>query len=82
MAGSLQAGGWLGLAVHEGTGARHLDEWFGHAVDLDFAFHERDAVLTAVGAAGLEQVEWYLRGPSDPAETTQRLYVLARRAPT
>ena len=82
MAGALRPGGWLGLAVHEGTGARHLEEWFGHPVDLDFAFHERDAVLAAVGAAGLEEVEWYLRGPSDPAETTQRLYVLGRRAPT
>ena len=79
MAGSLRAGGWLGLAVHEGNESRHMDEWFGHAVDLDFSFHERDAVLTAVGDAGLENVEWYLRGPSNPAETTTRLYVLARR---
>ena len=82
MAGSLQAGGWLGLAVHEGTGARHLDEWFGQPVDLDFAFHERDAVLTAVGAAGLEDVEWYLRGPTGPETTDAPLRARCRRAST
>ncbi|MET0904013.1 MAG: DUF480 domain-containing protein [Acidimicrobiales bacterium] len=76
LASSLQAGGWLGLAVHEGAETRHLAEWFGHAVDLDFAFHEREAVLTAVGAAGLSEIEWYLRGPTGP-EATTRLYVLA-----
>ena len=81
MVQSLRAGGWLGLAVHEGPGSRHLDEWLGHAVDLDFSFHERRAVLTAVRNAGSEEVEWYLRGPTG-TETTERLYVLARRPTT
>jgi uncharacterized protein YceH (UPF0502 family) len=82
MASALRPGGWLGLAMHEGVGARHLDEWFGHTVDLDFSFHERDAVLAAVTAAGLEQVEWFVRGPSNEVEVTTRLYVLARRPTT
>ena len=81
MAGSLQEGGWLAIAVHEGAGGRHMDEWFGRAVDLDFSFHEKHAVLTAISDAGLEDVEWYLRGPTGP-ETTDRLYVLARRLST
>ena len=79
MVTTLRPGGWLGLAMHEGAGARHLDEWFGHTVDLDFSFHERDDVVAAVTDAGLEQVEWFVRGPSDALEVTTRLYVLARR---
>jgi len=37
-------------------------------------------VVAAVEAAGLTDVEWYLRGPHEwRDETTQRLYVVARR---
>ena len=39
------------------------------------------AVVAAVKAAGLTDIEWYLRGPHEwRGETTQRLYILARRA--
>jgi uncharacterized protein YceH (UPF0502 family) len=82
MASALRPGGWLGLAMHEGAGTRHRDEWYDRPVDLTFSFHERDAVRAAVADAGLEQVEWFVRGPSNPAETTDRLYVLARRPTT
>lgn len=52
----------------------------GHEVDIDFTFHHRDDVLAAVEASPLEDVEWYLRGPSSPTEAqTTRLYVLGRR---
>jgi hypothetical protein len=37
-------------------------------------------VVEAVNAAGLVDVEWYLRSPlSDVEAPTERLYVLARR---
>lgn len=75
---ALRPGGWLALALHEGSDRRHLDEWWGHAVDLHFSFHRRDDVLLALDAAGLQDVEWYHRGPTGP-ETTSRLYVLGRR---
>jgi len=78
LAGSLRPGGWLAVAVHEGVGARHMDEWFGQTVALDFTFHGREPVVAAFAAAGLAEVEWYVRGPSGP-ETTERLYVLGRR---
>jgi uncharacterized protein YceH (UPF0502 family) len=78
LAAVLRPGGWLALAVHEGTETRHRDDWYGHEVDLDFAFHRRDDVLAALAAAGLTDVEWYLRGPTGP-EQTVRLYVLAGR---
>ncbi|TCO51921.1 hypothetical protein EV646_101917 [Kribbella antiqua] len=75
----LDPGGWLVLALHAGTEVRHRDELFGHEVNLDFVLHDPAFVVGVVEAAGLVDIEWYLRGPI-PArqETTQRLYVVAR----
>lgn len=76
----LTPGGWLVLGMHAGAEVRHLDEWFGHQVDLDVVLHEPAFVVGAVEAAGLVDIEWYLRGPLAPeGETTQRLYVVARK---
>jgi uncharacterized protein YceH (UPF0502 family) len=75
----LAPGGWLALAVHTGAEVHHTDELFGHPVDVDFVLHDPDEVLAAVRAAGLVDIEWYLRGPYAGAEVeTDRLYVLAR----
>ena len=76
----LVPGGVLALALHCGPDVQHVSEFFGAQVDLDFVFHDSGQVLAAVAAAGLTEVEWYLRGPYDGVEiATQRLYVLARR---
>jgi hypothetical protein len=76
----LAPGGWLALALHAGAEVRHVDELWGQSVDMDFVLHDQDAVLAAVRAAGLVDVEWYLRGPLAGAEVeTERLYVLGRR---
>ena len=76
----LAPGGWLVLGLHAGDEVRHLEDWFGHEVDLDAVLHEPAFVVGLVEAAGLVDVEWYLRGPvSTRSETTQRLYVLGRR---
>lgn len=75
----LAPGGWLVLGLHAGAEVRHLDEWFGHHVDLDFVLHEPAFVVGVVESAGLVDVEWYLRGPvTARSETTQRLYVVGR----
>jgi SAM-dependent methyltransferase len=80
LARPLDPGGWLVLALHAGSEVRHLDEWWGHDVDLDFVLHEPAAVVPVVEAAGLVDVEWYLRGPiAARDETTQRLYVVGRK---
>ena len=80
LARPLAPGGWLVLAMHAGTEIRHLDEWFGHEVDLDFVLHDPADVVRTVEAAGLVDVEWYLRGPvTARGETTDRLYVVARK---
>jgi len=76
----LAPGGWLVLGLHAGAEVVHLGEWFGYRVDLDFVLHEPAFVVGAVEAAGLVDVEWYLRGPlTARGETTQRLYVVGRR---
>ena len=76
----LAPGGWLVLGLHAGAEVRHLDEWFGHHVDLDFVLHEPAFIVGVVEAAGLVDLEWYLRGPvTARGETTQRLYVIGRR---
>jgi SAM-dependent methyltransferase len=79
LARPLVPGGWLVLGLHAGAEVRHLDEWFGHRVDLDFVLHDPAFVVGVVETAGLVEVEWYLRGPlASRGETTQRLYVVGR----
>ena len=76
----LAPGGWLVLGLHAGAEVRHLDEWFGHHVDLDFVLHEPAFIVGVVESAGLVDIEWYLRGPlTARGETTQRVYVIGRR---
>ena len=80
LAGVLRPGGWLAFAVHVGPEVRRIQEWWGHEVDLTFAFHDPDQVLDGVATAGLIDVEWYRLGPYAGVEAeTERLYVLARR---
>ncbi|HEX8497298.1 MAG TPA: DUF480 domain-containing protein [Actinomycetales bacterium] len=75
----LAPGGWLVLALHAGAEVRHVDEWFGHEVDLDVVQHEPMSVVGVVEAAGLVDVEWFVRGPvAARGETTRRLYVVGR----
>ena len=80
LASPLAAGGWLVLGLHAGAEVRHLDEWFDHEVDLDFVLHDPAFVVGLVEAAGLVDVEWYLRGPlTARGGQTQRLYVVGRK---
>jgi uncharacterized protein len=75
----LVPGGWLALALHAGAAVHHADELLDEPVDVDFVLHEPEAVVAAVRAAGLVDVEWYLRGPLAGEVETDRLYVLGRR---
>jgi uncharacterized protein len=72
-------GGWLVLGMHAGTDVRHRGDWWGQEVDLDFVLHDPPFVVDVVEAAGLVDVEWYVRGPrTGRGETTERLYVMGR----
>ncbi|MFN8079892.1 MAG: DUF480 domain-containing protein [Kineosporiaceae bacterium] len=82
LARPLAPGGMLLLGLHAGREVRRLDSWFDHDVELDVVLHDPEDVVAAVTAAGVEDVEWYRRGPiAARGETTERLYVLGRRAP-
>ena len=59
----LAPGGWLALALHVGEAVWPVTELCGEPVELEFVLHDRDEVLAAVTAAGLVDVEWYLRAP-------------------
>ena len=74
-------GGLLVVALQAGDDVAHLDEWFGvEGLALDFVRHDPESIVSLVEAAGLTDVEWYLRGPvTARGEQTRRLYVLARR---
>ncbi len=77
----LDPGGRLVLALHAGSEVRHIDEFFGHQVDVDVVLHDPAFVVGVVESAGLVDVEWYLRGPlAARQEKTERLYVVARTA--
>lgn len=82
LARPLAPGGVLVLGLHCGREVRQLTSWFGHEVELELVLHEPADVVAAAGAASLHHIEWYVRGPVEArGETTQRLYVLARRLP-
>jgi uncharacterized protein YceH (UPF0502 family)/phospholipid N-methyltransferase len=80
LARPLRANGWLVLALHTGAEVRTVTDWFGHEIDLDFVLHDPAEVLAIVEQTDLLDIEWYHRGPlTARGETTQRLYVLARK---
>jgi SAM-dependent methyltransferase len=75
----LRPGGLVLLGFHLGSELRHLDDWWDHAVSLDFQFYERAPVEAALTAAGFI-VDAYLERRSYPQEVeTTRAYLLARR---
>ncbi|MEO3765685.1 class I SAM-dependent methyltransferase [Streptomyces sp. B5E4] len=75
----LRPGGRLLVSFHVGTEVRHLDDWWGNPVDVDFRFLEPAAVTALLGAAGFD-VEATLERAHYPQEPeTTRAYVLARR---
>ncbi len=72
--------GWLVLGLHVGAEVRQVREMFGVEVELDLVLHDSGNVLGAMEAAGLVDLEWYLRGPIlGRGETTQRFYVIGRK---
>jgi len=76
----LQRVGLLLVSFHLGTEVRHVDEWWGHDVDVDFRFLSALVVSEALERAGYA-VEMQLERVAYPEESpTRRAYVLARPA--
>ena len=76
----LRPGGVAVISFHVGDEVVHLDEWHGHAVDIDFRFLQPAAVTAVLAAAGL-RVEATLERAAVPdlEAPTRRCYLVARR---
>ncbi|NNG18362.1 DUF480 domain-containing protein [Naumannella sp. ID2617S] len=74
----LAPGGWLAIAIHVGDEVRRFDTLWEQPFEVELVLHDPDTVRRAVTEAGLEILEWYLRGPL-PDEAHTNLYLLARR---
>ncbi len=75
----LRRGGTLAIAAHVGNEIRHPGELWGEPTELDFVEHDPEALIAAASAAGLVDLEWYVRSPLPQEAQTRRLYLLGRR---
>jgi ubiquinone/menaquinone biosynthesis C-methylase UbiE len=76
----LAPGAPLLVAFHVGDEVVHRDEMWDRPVDLDFVFHQPDAVASALAACGLACEETILRDPYEGVEhPSRRAYLWARR---
>lgn len=79
----LRPSGLVLVAFHVGAEVVHLDEWWQHAVNLDFRFWSVDKVTTALAQAGFRIEAVVQRAPYvDVEHASQRGYVLARKQMT
>jgi len=78
----LEPGGALLIAFHVGTETQHLDQWWSHAVNLDFHYHRTLDMVVHLQQAGFEEVSTYKRAPYPEVEAqTRRAYILAEAQP-
>ena len=76
----LRSGGTLLLTFHIGRETRHLDEFLGKKVNLDFYFFETDEMKRNLKMAGFEIEEATQREPIPEVEVnTRRAYIFARK---
>jgi len=75
----LRPEGLLLLSFHVGEEVRHLDEWWGHSVDVDFRFLDPGRLTDLLASVGFT-VEMQLERTHYAHEAeTRRAYLLARR---
>lgn len=76
----LVPGGYVLLAFHIGDETRHVKEFLGRRVAMDFAFFQPDEIVRLLEAAALPVQEVTIRYPYKDVEVaTKRAYVLARK---
>lgn len=76
----LKPGGVVLAAFHAGDEIRHLDEWWGETVSLDFIFFPRNVMRDQFTQAGFVIEESIERDPYPEIEVqTQRAYLFARK---
>ncbi len=76
----LTSNGKLLLSFHVGEEIRHLDEWWGKAVSVDFYFFQVNEMKRYLCAAGFEIEEIIERPPYTNVEApTNRAYICAKK---
>jgi ubiquinone/menaquinone biosynthesis C-methylase UbiE len=75
----LRPGGRLLVSFHVGSEVRHLTEWLGREVDVDFHFFAPDDVADELAAAGFTTYARLERAHHPEEVETRRGYVMARR---
>jgi ubiquinone/menaquinone biosynthesis C-methylase UbiE len=76
----LRGNGSLVLAVHEGAGEAHVDDWFGHAVAVDATLFHSDELAGLVEEAGFTECRASVREPYPTEPQRRRLYIQATRS--
>ncbi|MGW0665161.1 class I SAM-dependent methyltransferase [Streptodolium elevatio] len=74
----LRPGGLLLVAFHLGDEVRHMTDWWGHTVDVEFHFRESAPMVAAMTDAGFAVEARMERAPYPEEAETRRGYVLAR----
>ncbi len=75
----LKRGGTLALATHVGHEVMHPGSVVGIDTELDFVLHDEAALIDAFEAAGLVDLEWFVRSPLPHEAATRRMYLLAQK---
>jgi ubiquinone/menaquinone biosynthesis C-methylase UbiE len=76
----LREDGVLLLTFHIGQEIKHLDEWWGKEVSIDFFFYETEKVKDSLKDAGFVLDEVIERGPYPEVEyQSRRAYIFARK---
>ncbi|HET8913545.1 MAG TPA: methyltransferase domain-containing protein [Ktedonobacteraceae bacterium] len=75
----LQPNGLLFLSFHEGQEVRHLEDFLGKSVSLNFYFFERANMERYLKEVGFEIEESLTRSPYSGEVETQRSYIMARK---
>ncbi len=77
----LAPGGVALVSFHIGTEPVHRDEWWGHAVSIDFLFFQTGEVTGALEAAGFTIESALERDPYPEVEyPSRRAYIIARKS--
>lgn len=72
-------GGQVLVSFHLGEEVRHVTDWWGHRVDLEFRFLETEVVARCLESAGMAVQAVVEREPYPQEVASRRAYLLARR---
>jgi hypothetical protein len=75
----LRPGGVALVSIHIGDEVRHVDDWHGEPVGLDFTFLQPGTLRRVLADVGMVVEALLEREPIPDVEAQTRAYLLARR---